>query len=82
MGMADELQKLGGSELLRAFANSFDLDDETMFEVKTDKDILIRLPVSQLRKILAGSPIWRNPTKGKVGKNEAGIALKEWKIVQ
>lgn len=71
MGLAAEMQKIGGYRLLRAFVDSFELDEDKIIKVKTSTGHNAELTVSRLRKVLSGN-IWLHaPHMGQVGKKEA-----------
>jgi len=75
MGLAAELQKLGGFRLLRAFVDSFELEEDDIIKVKTDRGVEAELTVSRLRKVLSGNPWLHAPGLGQVGKKEAAKVL-------
>ncbi|MEW6684817.1 MAG: hypothetical protein AB1393_01240 [Candidatus Edwardsbacteria bacterium] len=64
-----------GDALLRNFARSFDLPDETKLEVETDKGTTALVHISRVRKILAGAPPSEIASMGNIGKREAALAL-------
>ena len=71
-----------GDIVIKNFSKSFDLPDDTRFEVQTNKGSTVLLPVFRLRKILAGSEPWSNPVKGDIGQNEAAVAFLQNKIIR
>lgn len=82
MNLIEELHKLGGDELVKKFSDTFWIKDMTLFKVNTNKGKEVILPVSTLRKILAGAPEWHNVMKGNVGRNEVANALLRWEVVE
>lgn len=79
--MIEELNKLGGAELIKKLSDTFWLKDTTLFKVITDRGEKVLLTVQCLRKLLAGAPAWYNVIKGRVTKKEAADALLKWEPI-
>lgn len=92
MKLVEKLEKLGdevgkeisghprGMDLLRRFVNSQELSNKGRFRVETNKGITVFLSPMKIREILVTNVPWSNPTKGKIWKREAAIALLRWEL--
>lgn len=69
-----------GQKLIQHFVNSLELSDKSKFKVKTNKGKDVFLSPKRIRSILIAGDKWNNPTKGKIGRREAAIALLRWEI--
>ncbi len=80
MNFVEKIKKLGGDKLLLKFGESFDLSEDIVFVVKTDRGCEVLLSPERIRKIIVTGIPYFNPKYGWVREKECADALLNWRI--